>query len=826
MGISGPPSYLGAVYVKNLSTDVITRVDQTAGGEISDGTAYAASLSADGRYVAFTSDATNLIAGMNNVRTYWKDLQSGEVRLVSTSHNTSKSYPVISADGSLVAYRGGAPGTVYVKNVNTGELQGISSGSSLADMTPDGRLVAYSNDTHVYVKDMQTGSTTLIDQSESGVVGVGEPVYLSPKLSDNGQFIIFSTPANELVPGDSNGQSDVFVKDLQSGAVARVNLSETFAQDIGGYAFAQEISGDGRHIFFSTNGGLVSEDIDGQFDLYRVDNPLFIASGETFLGDDTLEGGTGDDILDGGNGIDYAVFSGNLADYTVSSAGGSFTVTDSVGSDGTDTLIDVEFMQFADQTVETQIEIIGTNGDDTLTGGAETNLIEGFGGDDTLSGGGGGDELHGGTGNDTIDGGADTDRAVFAGGMAGYTISVIGGEIIVTDNDAATAGDDGTDTITNVEVLDFADGDITVSGSALTGSASADTLNLGAGNEVVDAAGGDDTVSGGAGDDVIDGGSGSDTVRFSGNVADYTIQNIGDNTITVTDVAGTDGTDTVTNVEHLQFADDTLDVVNGTIAPIAGDDIASATEDTAVTILASDLLANDADLDGGTLAITAVSSGAGGTAALDGNGDVVFTSDQDFEGQASFTYTVSDGQGGTDTATVTVDVAPVNDAPTGFTLDNLTVNENSSGGTIVGNLGGVIDPDGSDTHSFTLLDDAGGKFQIVGTQLQVADGAGLDFETTASHAVTIRVTDAAGLSHDQSFTVQLNDTGEIITGTAGDDVMVASDQGDTLLGLAGNDTLTGAAGDDVLNGGEELLSKVVYGFVMRRRDPGVLHSRI
>ena len=110
---------------------------------------------------------------------------------------------------------------------------------------------------------------------------------------------------------------------------------------------------------------------------------------------------------------------------------------------------------------------------------------------------------------------------------------------------------------------------------------------------------------------------------------------------------------------------------------IAAADAASTAEDTAVTILASDLLANDTDPDGDTLTITSVQNATGGTAALDGNGDVVFTPTADFNGTATFDYTTTDGTD-TATSTVTVNVSSVNDAPvtsadTASTLEDTTI---------------------------------------------------------------------------------------------------------------------------------------------------------
>ncbi|MDB5948100.1 MAG: hypothetical protein JWQ33_3126, partial [Ramlibacter sp.] len=98
-------------------------------------------------------------------------------------------------------------------------------------------------------------------------------------------------------------------------------------------------------------------------------------------------------------------------------------------------------------------------------------------------------------------------------------------------------------------------------------------------------------------------------------------------------------------------------------APVANNDTLTATEDTAATYTAAQLLGNDTDVDGPSLTIGTVTSGAGGTAVLNGNGTVTFSPGADFNGVAGFSYTATDGALASNTATVTVNVAPVNDAP-------------------------------------------------------------------------------------------------------------------------------------------------------------------
>ncbi|MEO1151675.1 MAG: cadherin-like domain-containing protein, partial [Pseudomonadota bacterium] len=130
-------------------------------------------------------------------------------------------------------------------------------------------------------------------------------------------------------------------------------------------------------------------------------------------------------------------------------------------------------------------------------------------------------------------------------------------------------------------------------------------------------------------------------------------------TYTVSDGNGGEDTATVSLTVN--------EVVPPNTAPDAMDDGGFVTdEDMATTIAASDLLSNDSDADGDTLSILSVQDGVNGTVMLDVNGDIVFTPDAGFFGDASFTYTVSDGNGGEDTATVSLivnEVVPPNTAP-------------------------------------------------------------------------------------------------------------------------------------------------------------------
>jgi hypothetical protein len=110
-------------------------------------------------------------------------------------------------------------------------------------------------------------------------------------------------------------------------------------------------------------------------------------------------------------------------------------------------------------------------------------------------------------------------------------------------------------------------------------------------------------------------------------------------------------------------------------APVATDDRLTTAEDTAIRMPRGFFTGDDIDADGDSLRIVSVQKAEHGVVELTEN-HVVFTPDADFNGEASFTYTISDGQGGLDTATVRIQVAPVNDAPVA-TCDNVYTSEDT-----------------------------------------------------------------------------------------------------------------------------------------------------
>jgi len=124
-------------------------------------------------------------------------------------------------------------------------------------------------------------------------------------------------------------------------------------------------------------------------------------------------------------------------------------------------------------------------------------------------------------------------------------------------------------------------------------------------------------------------------------------------------------------------------------------------EDTALTLTAATLLANDTDQDGDNLSIASVQGPTNGTVVLNGDGTVTFTPTANYNGDATFTYTISDGHGGEDTATVTLHVTPVNDAPTFTAPYTFNYNENSVANAVLGTVQATDIDSASLTYSIT-----------------------------------------------------------------------------------------------------------------------------
>jgi Tol biopolymer transport system component len=177
------------------SPGTTTRVSVASNGAQGNGDSFSSSISADGRYVAFHSIASNLVSGDTNGAwdVFVHDRQSGQTTRVSAASNGAQGNgdsesPSISADGRYVAFSSDA------SNLVSGDTNGAWD---------------------VFVHDRQSGQTTRVSAASNGAQGNGDSE--SPSISADGRYVAFSSDASNLVSGDTNGAWDVFVHDRQSG---------------------------------------------------------------------------------------------------------------------------------------------------------------------------------------------------------------------------------------------------------------------------------------------------------------------------------------------------------------------------------------------------------------------------------------------------------------------------------------------------------------------------------------------------------------------------------------------------------------------------------
>src|SRR5437667_1898315 len=239
-------------------------------------------ISADGRYVAFQSWASNLVPGDKNGKpdVFVRDRMAGTTELVSAGlggmpGNDWSDSPSISADGRYVAF--------------------ISLASNLV---PDDVAETW----NIFVRDRLNGTTEQVDVSSAGVpASFSHRVPMSATINADGRFVAFSTEASNLVDGDTNGTTDAFVRDRTAGTTERVSVGDDGRQLTGDpFVWADAISADGRYVAFShISPDVVAGDHNGTSDVFLRDR----LRRTTERIDVASDGTEANDLSGGANGI-------------------------------------------------------------------------------------------------------------------------------------------------------------------------------------------------------------------------------------------------------------------------------------------------------------------------------------------------------------------------------------------------------------------------------------------------------------------------------------------------------------------------------------------
>ena len=239
------------MFFHDRATGQTTRISVGFDGQEANGNSKGSKISSDGRYVAFESEASNLVPGdtngFNDLFLY--DRQLGTVQRVSLDSTggqakSASSYAYLNAAGSLLTF------------------------FSFANLTPDDTdPTTTAPPADIYLRDLTTGEMTLISV---GAQGKGNRSSYCPSISDDGRFIAYQSDATNLVPDDTNGLGDIFVYDRTARTTVRVSVDNNGRQGLG-YSSDAKISGDGRFVAITTFSALVPEDTNGVEDIYVYD---------------------------------------------------------------------------------------------------------------------------------------------------------------------------------------------------------------------------------------------------------------------------------------------------------------------------------------------------------------------------------------------------------------------------------------------------------------------------------------------------------------------------------------------------------------------------
>jgi Tol biopolymer transport system component len=306
------------VFLKDTQTGTVAMVSVDTDGIQGDGFSQQPAVSSGGHFVAFASTAANLVPDDINEASdvFIKDTTTGTLQVISarmdaTPGNGESGRPAISADGLFVAFSSNADdlveddgnGTtdVFIKDTLSGAMVLVSSdaagtpgnkasGFDSLSLSADGRYVIFESAADnlvegdvnekrdVFLKDTQTGAIVLVSTDATGVQGEDDS-YLSVAVTSDGAMAFFSSNANNLVPGDTVNKADIFRKNVQTGAIDIIAIDSAGSM-ADGTSERLAITPDGLFVVFSSDAiNLVADDNNSKTDIFRKD----VQTGETVI---------------------------------------------------------------------------------------------------------------------------------------------------------------------------------------------------------------------------------------------------------------------------------------------------------------------------------------------------------------------------------------------------------------------------------------------------------------------------------------------------------------------------------------------------------------
>ncbi|MGZ8096010.1 MAG: TolB family protein [Methylosarcina sp.] len=283
------------IFLYETKTGAIKKISVDSLGTPGNSGSFTPSISSNGRYVVYESNANNLVPGDNNNN---RDIFLYDKKIGITA--------LVSADSS------GAPGN------NT---------SNFARISGNGRYVVYQSDATNLVGDGNGASDIfLFDKKQrvtylisSSINGQGNGSSITPFISNNGRYIVYASAASNLVNGDGNGVYDIFLYDTNTRVTRMVSVNNTTGQQGNGESLSPRISGNGRYIVYSSAASnLVDNDTNNLPDIFRYDTKTGVTTRVSVRGDGVTQGTGGGSFSPGisnnGRYTVYESFADNLAD--------------------------------------------------------------------------------------------------------------------------------------------------------------------------------------------------------------------------------------------------------------------------------------------------------------------------------------------------------------------------------------------------------------------------------------------------------------------------------------------------------------------------------
>jgi TolB protein len=239
-------------FLFDLQTNTLERISNSYSGASANGGSGGGDVSRDGRFVTFNSTSSNLVLGDTNGfnDVFQHDRWSGQTVIVSVDSNGAQANDQVgwiqaSADGRFVVFESPA------SNLVGGDTNGLWD---------------------CFLRDVVVGSTERVSISSAGVQG--DQISFAPAISPDGRFVAFVSAATNLVPGDTNGVRDVFLRDLATGFTSRVSMSVNGVES-DGHCFGTALSTEARTIAFQSIGStLVPNDTNGVWDAFVRRSPV------------------------------------------------------------------------------------------------------------------------------------------------------------------------------------------------------------------------------------------------------------------------------------------------------------------------------------------------------------------------------------------------------------------------------------------------------------------------------------------------------------------------------------------------------------------------